>query len=44
MRHIKISALIFWVLLVGSIAVAEEFQDFDKDSQLQDLSPPARCF
>ncbi len=44
MRSIKVSALICLVLLVVSVATAEEFDDFDKDSQLQDLSPPLRCF
>ena len=44
MKQIKISASIFLVLLVVSIATAEEFQNFDKESRLQDLSPPVRCF
>ncbi len=38
-----ISAFILSVLFVVSIAMAEEFEDFDKNSQLQDLSPPERC-
>ena len=44
MKQIKISASIFLVLFVVSIATAEEFQNFDKESRLQDLSPPVRCF
>ena len=44
MLHTTVSALILLVLLAGSIAMAEEFQDFDMDSRLQDLSPTVRCF
>lgn len=44
MRHITVSFFIFLILLVFSIAMAEEFQDFGTDSQLRNLSPPVRCF
>jgi hypothetical protein len=39
-----ISALLLSVLFFVSIAMAEEFEDFEKNSHLQDLSAPVRCF
>jgi hypothetical protein len=44
MKHKKISIFIILFLVAASFANGEEFHDFDKDSQLEDLSPPVRCF
>lgn len=44
MKLNKISIFILSFLIVASFANAEGFDDFSKDSQLEDLSPPIRCF
>ena len=40
----KKSIFIILFLLTASFANGEEFHDFGKDSQLEDLSSPIRCF
>lgn len=44
MKHRKISIFIILFLFSASFADGEEFHDFDKDSRIEDLSPPIRCF
>ena len=47
MKYKKISIFIFIFLVGAFIANGEQekkFQDFNKDSQLESLSPPIRCF
>jgi hypothetical protein len=43
-KYKKISILIVLLLVVTSFASAEDFNDFDKDSRLENVSPPIRCF
>jgi hypothetical protein len=44
MKPNKIPVFILIFLVVASFANAEDFDNFSKDSQLGDLSPPVRCF
>ena len=44
MRYKKISVAIIFFLIAVSYAVGQDFHDFDKDSKLDNLSPPVRCF
>ena len=44
MKPNAMTVFIFSLLAVASSAGSGEFDDFSKDSQLQDLSAPVRCF
>ena len=44
MKYRKTSGIIIFFLIATSFANGEDFHNFDKDSKLDNLSPPVRCF
>jgi hypothetical protein len=44
MKPNKISVLVLLFMVFPAFASADSFDDFSKDSQLDDLSSPVRCF
>jgi hypothetical protein len=44
MKHKKQISVIVAVLFISFFAQAQDFNEFDKDSKLDDLSQPVRCF